>query len=201
MLTNPQFEYRISRFGEICQGLFTSSSPDAKSTVEAATAATAPEAESGTSRKMILLAHIVATKSTNPTVLDEDMALPPDWRSIINPTPKFYENTPGEGGTTVCIHSLAVLPEYHGRGLGSILLKGYISRIRDAKICDRLALITYDSLTGYYEKFGFRNIGKSKATFGGVAWVDMVRTLLLGASEPFVVSYLSFLRAKFLAPY
>jgi GNAT superfamily N-acetyltransferase len=116
----------------------------------------------------------VSTKSINPTVLDEDMFLPPDWRTLTNPSPKFYENTPGEGGTTVCLHSVAVLPAYQGCGLGSIILKGYISRLRDAKICDRLALITYDKLVGYYERFGFRYAGKSKATFAGVAWVDMV---------------------------
>lgn len=84
-----------------------------------------------------------------------------------------------EDGRTIGIHSLAVLPEYQRKGLGTILLKAYIQRMTDSEIADRISILTYEDLAPWYEKtFGFKNDGKSEAAFGGGDWVDMVGAIL-----------------------
>lgn len=79
-----------------------------------------------------------------------------------------------EGGSTISIHSLAVLPEHQGKHVGSTLMKSYIHRIREAAIADRIALIAHDHLVAFYESFGFESHGPSKCQFGGGGWFDMV---------------------------
>jgi GNAT superfamily N-acetyltransferase len=118
-----------------------------------------------------LLGHIVATKTTNEVVKDQDMALPPNWEET--PTPPSDLGHKDEG-RTLCIHSLAVLPTYQGKGVGTNLLRGYIQRMKESRICDRIALLAEDKMVPFYEMFGFENVGPSEATFGGVPWNDMV---------------------------
>ncbi len=82
-----------------------------------------------------------------------------------------------EHGRTICIHSLAVLPQYHHHGLGGTLLKAYLQRLEQQAVGDRVALISHEGLIPFYEKFGFRSLGRSKAEFAGGGWWDMVREL------------------------
>lgn len=168
-----QFLYRFTRCGEICLGLFTSARSDsAEHDFSVPTAAVAqPVTSDDPERKSILLAHCVATKSTNSAVLDADMEIPENWAK----SSKFGTVGHNDAGRTICIHSLAVLPSYHGKGLGSTLLKAYIQRIEQSDVADRIALLAHGSLVGFYEMFGFVNKGPSKAEFGGGNWVDMVR--------------------------
>lgn len=58
-------------------------------------------------------------------------------------------------------------------GLGSCLLTAVIQRIHSAQIADRIALLSHADLVPFYESAGFKNVGKSKATFGGGNWIDM----------------------------
>lgn len=85
-----------------------------------------------------------------------------------------------EIGRTICVHSLAVLPEYQRKGLGKTLMKAYIQRMESHGVADRLALIAHEELVPYYEQFGYENRGKSDATFGGGGWYDMVKELKSG---------------------
>ena len=124
-------------------------------------------------RKAVLLGHIVATKTTNPTVTDDDMNIP-ERGSKEPPDPKIGHK---EEGRTVCIHSLAVLPQYQRRGLGKTLMKSYIQRMESQGVADRAALIAHEALIPYYEALGFENLGESAAQFGGGGWFDMVREL------------------------
>ncbi|KAF3920595.1 hypothetical protein ABW21_db0201850 [Orbilia brochopaga] len=78
-----------------------------------------------------------------------------------------------EAGDTICIHSMCVLSSYRGLGHSQILLKDYISRMRDAGVSKRIALICHREITGVYTKAGFRYRGTSKVTHGGGEWVDM----------------------------
>lgn len=87
------------------------------------------------------------------------------------PDPKLGHK---EAGRTVCIHSLAVLPEYQKRGLGKTLMKAYLHRMETHGVADRAALLAHEELIPYYEKLGFENKGKSDAQFGGGGWYDMV---------------------------
>ncbi|TKA68092.1 hypothetical protein B0A49_04041 [Cryomyces minteri] len=169
--TRDKFMYRLTMCNELSLGLFTSATPDCEA-MSAETAAVAHPAYSGSpERKRVLLAHLVCTKSTHTTVRDQDMDYPKDWRA--EPSAKPYLGHK-ESGRTVCVHSLAVLPGYQGRGYGSALMKSFVQRIETSGVADRIALLTYDRLVPFYEKLGFKNLGKSEATFGGVAWSDMV---------------------------
>jgi N-acetylglutamate synthase-like GNAT family acetyltransferase len=141
-----------------------------------ATASTGPPADSAEpSRREILLAHIVSTKTTNTLISDNDMALPPDWKNATVRSGVGHI----EEGRTVALHSLAVLPSCQRRGLGATLLKAYIQRIESAEIADRIALLSHDTYVPFYERHGFVNKGESNATYGGGGWYNMVCLLLL----------------------
>lgn len=141
---------------------------DAPKTATAETAA--PVYSGAPQRKLVLLGHIVATKTTNNTVTDNDMEIP----TSDPPDPKLGHK---EAGRTICIHSLAVLPEYQGRGLGKTLMKAYLQRMESHGVADRTALIAHEGLIPYYEGFGYVNKGKSAVKFGGGGWFDMVKEL------------------------
>ena len=115
----------------------------------------------------------MATKTTNDVVTDNDMALPPKWKEDLHADP---ESGHTEDGRTICVHSLGVLPEYQGCGLGTTLIKAYQNRIEESRIADKLALIAHEHLIDFYTKLGFENKGRSKAQFGGGGWYDMVCT-------------------------
>ena len=147
-------------------GIFTSHEKDDIVTAETA----APVYSGAPERKSVLLGYIVATKTTNPTVTDNDMNIPASDSS----DPKLGHK---EEGRTICIHSLAVLPQYQRRGLGKTLMKAYIQRMESHDVGNRAALIAHEELIPYYESLGFENKGKSDAQFGGGGWFDMVKEL------------------------
>jgi len=82
-----------------------------------------------------------------------------------------------EAGRTICIHSLAVLPQYQDRGLGKTLMEAFLQRTASHGVADRAALLAHKDLIPYYEKFGFENKGESEVRFGGGGWYDMVKEL------------------------
>ncbi|KAK3641762.1 hypothetical protein LTR56_011087 [Elasticomyces elasticus] len=170
--TREKFDYRLRHCGELSMGIFTSLTDS-----DAATAATSAPVYSGApKRKSVLLGHIIATKTTNMTVTDDDMAIPDDSAD----SEKYGHK---EAGRTICIHSLAVLPQYQHRGLGKTLMQAYLQRIESHDVADRAALIAHDKLIPYYETFGFSNRGESKCKFAGGGWFDMVKDLDPGHDE------------------
>lgn len=107
-----------------------------------------------------------------------------------------------ESGRNVAIHSLAVHPKLQGCGLGKLIMKSYMQQINNSGTADRLSLIAQEVsvveqeiflrphpkyalqyLVNYYVRFGFKNKGPSKATFGGGGWNDMVSRLLVVTSN------------------
>lgn len=99
------------------------------------------------------------------------MSVPEGWdTSHPPPSPLGHQ----EGGRTIVLHSVAILPGFQERGLGRTLLMAYIQNINGAGIADRLALIAHDHMVAYYEKLGFTNLGKSATQFGQGGWYDMV---------------------------
>lgn len=110
---------------------------------------------------------------------DASMDYPKDWRTNKTTIPKPGEEALGhqEIGGTICIHSVAIRPEYQSLGLGSVLVRSYIQRLKDAKIADRLALLAHDEMKKFYAQFGFDDMGKSSCTFGGGNWSNMVSLL------------------------
>jgi hypothetical protein len=107
-----QFIYRLTVSPELCHGLFTTASEDYEShhLSSAETAKVAQPVETFSSRKQILIAHAIGTLSTNETILDEDMALPPNWDDPKAKRDGRLGHKPE--GRVAMLHSLAVLPGY-----------------------------------------------------------------------------------------
>ena len=174
-----KFEYRFATCSELCLGLFTSAdtslatgdslTPGTTFPGSASTADTAaPVTSDSPERKSVLLGHVVATKTTNSPLRDEDMDIPSEWPGAPAPVAKKGAVAGHkEKGRTLCIHSLAILPQFQGRGLGRLLLRAYIGRMKDADIADRIAIIAHGSLAQYYKGFGFEDKGESPVEFGG----------------------------------
>ncbi|KAH0531847.1 hypothetical protein TsFJ059_000627 [Trichoderma semiorbis] len=113
--------------------------------------------------RRLMFVHIIATLGCSPVVTDEDMDYPKNWLKMLHGD----ENSPSElvghrpDGRTVCIHSIAVCPRLQGLGLGTATLKSYVQRLNSLGLADRVALICRKSETRFFQKCGFRNIGRS----------------------------------------
>lgn len=127
--------------------------------------------EKGQPQKRRLIAHIVATRTSAPAVTNESMDYPRDWKTNKSATsPLGHEDT----GDTICIHSIAVRKDCQKLGIGSVLVKSYIQRLRDAKVADRLALLAHENTKKFYTRFGFDDMGPSSVTAAGGNWSNMV---------------------------
>lgn len=173
-----QFIYRLTKCPELCFGIFVSATPNSE-VAEAETWATAKRVENDSDRRLVLVAHAIGTKTVNETVKDEDMNIPDDiHHSTVPEVTNRYSDSPRTGhkedGQTICLHSLAVLPRYQQKGVGRTLLRSYIQSMLEQQVAHRVAIITYQELVEMYKKFGFKNLGESKAKFGGGNWIDMV---------------------------
>jgi GNAT superfamily N-acetyltransferase len=115
-------------------------------------------------------------------VTDSSIALPPDWRSTLTTASDDGKGKEDLGhqeqGSTIAIHSLAVLPEHQGKRVGMTLMKAYIQRIRGAATANQIALLAHEPLIPFYQTLGFDNKGPSSCTFGGGGWFNLVRTHL-----------------------
>jgi ribosomal protein S18 acetylase RimI-like enzyme len=89
----------------------------------------------------VLLGHIVATQSFDTVVTDAAMDYPADW---VSAHPAAATVGHRDGGRTICIHSLAVLPSFQSRGLGRTLMTAYMQQMGGAGIADRIALIAHE---------------------------------------------------------
>ncbi|KAK4238386.1 putative nucleolar GTP-binding protein 1 [Achaetomium macrosporum] len=118
----------------------------------------------------VLLAHIVSSRCSGDIVTDSDMDYPKDWRSRKSRAAEVGHQASGK---TVGLHSLAVLPRLQQCGIGQMIMKAYLDQMRSYGVVNRVALICQDHLVSYYERFGFKHLGESKAQFGGGGWHDM----------------------------
>lgn len=163
----PQFQYRLTRCPELTLGLFTQP--------------TKAEAEaSSIVAERRLIAHVISTRTPSPSVTEASMEVPSDWKTRRSSLPsKEDEDEEPVGhqdqGGTICLHSVAVSPEFQKLGLGTVLMKSYIARIKDSKSAQRLALLAHDHLVPFYQSFGFENMGPSSVTSHGGHWNNMVR--------------------------
>ena len=179
---STQLEYRLQTCGELCTGLFTSAYATTEGPLGAIikTRSFQPIDSADSDRKRILLGHIIATKHSASVVTDDAMDYPKDWKTNYQLTPSTGHN---EDGQTICLHSLCVHPNFQKKGLGQILLKSYVQRIRDSEVAKRIAIICRERLVGFYEKAGFKRIGPSKCQYGGGEWVDMLLDFDDGMSD------------------
>ena len=147
---------------ELCLGLFATSPLRNEG---------ASKSNSPASRKE-LVAHVIGTQSNAGYVTDESMDFPEDWTSD---TPNTSVKGQQDGGRTILIHSIAVLPEHRGKGLGKVIMKSYLQRMESSGVADRISLIAHHHLVKFHESLNFTNEGKSRCKFGGGEWYDMVR--------------------------
>jgi len=115
------------------------------------------------------MGQILVTLTTNTTINEEDMVVPAG-ASTAGTTNCGHR----VGGRTIALHSLAVLPELQKARVGSTLMRSYIQMVQDAKVADRISLLTYEHLVPWYEKLGFSCLGKSECQYGGRDWYDLV---------------------------
>jgi GNAT superfamily N-acetyltransferase len=164
MTDHGQIEYRLRTCGELCTGLFSSAYPTTPGPLgDILKTRSFPSVDSADSdRKRILLGHIISTKSTGPLVTDAAMAFPDDWRNNYQLTPSTGHN---EDGQTLCLHSLCVHPSFEGKGLGQILLRSYVQRIKESGVATRIALICRERLIPFYEKASASTAGATGMTW------------------------------------
>ncbi|KAK5044735.1 hypothetical protein LTR84_010509 [Exophiala bonariae] len=163
--SREKFLYRLTRCPELSLGLFTQP--------------TKAEAEdSNTPPQRRLMAHVVSTRTPAPSVTEASMGIPSNWKTRRSSLPSNDDDEEPLGhqdqGGTICIHSVAVAPEFQKMGLGSILMKSYIARIKDSKSAKQLALLAHDHLVPFYKGLGFENLGPSAVTSHGGNWNNMI---------------------------
>ncbi|KAL9621178.1 MAG: hypothetical protein Q9160_004310 [Pyrenula sp. 1 TL-2023] len=161
--SREKFIYRLSKCPELSFGIFSRAPLSQKK-------------QDGKLPQSELVAHVISTRTSTPHVTDEAMALPPDWKTSKRTLPKDDDEKflgHEDQGGTIAIHSLAVMPQHQGKGIGSTLLKSYVDRIREAKIADRIVLIAHEPMIPFYEKHGFQSRGKSEVAHGGGGWHSM----------------------------
>ena len=78
-----------------------------------------------------------------------------------------------EDGIYQSIFGLDVIPEYQHQGLASRLMEHLIADAQE-KGREGLILTCKDRLIGFYERFGYKNLGLSQSVHGGAVWYDMI---------------------------
>ncbi|KAF7587833.1 hypothetical protein BBP40_006656 [Aspergillus hancockii] len=152
--SEEKFAYRLHRTPELCLGLFVNKNNNEQ-----------------------LIAHVIGIRSSSTAITDASMQMPSDWRSHSAGEPVVVD---GEvighdpRGTSVAVHSVVVLPEYQGTGVGKILVKRYVEYMRTAGIpAERIVLICHDYLIRFYESAGFEYQGPSPCKFIKGEWFNM----------------------------
>lgn len=67
---------------------------------------------------------------------------------------------------TIKLDNLFVLPEYIGKGFGKILMKHFLSNIRNIGI-EKIILDSEPNAENFYNKFGFEKIGQLESSIKG----------------------------------
>lgn len=79
-------------------------------------------------------------------------------------------------GSNLVVFSLAVLPQFQGRGIAGQLMRAYAER-GAAMRKQRILLLCKDRLVPMYEHLGYRDAGLSASDHGGACWHEMVLDL------------------------
>ncbi|MCF6159659.1 MAG: GNAT family N-acetyltransferase [wastewater metagenome] len=79
-------------------------------------------------------------------------------------------------GKNIVIFSLAVLPEFQGRGISGKLMSRFIGVSKYLKK-EKILLLCKTELISYYQKYGFLYGRKSTSTHGGFEWHEMYLSL------------------------
>ena len=76
-------------------------------------------------------------------------------------------------GMWQAVYGINVLPQFRGQGIGHKLMHALIAAAR-SQGRQGCVLTCKDHMIGWYEKQGFRLLGRSASVHGGMVWNDMV---------------------------
>jgi ribosomal protein S18 acetylase RimI-like enzyme len=79
-------------------------------------------------------------------------------------------------GKHIVIMSVVIHPKYQGKSFTSLLMKNFISKMRELGKTE-LYLICQTELISLYAKYGFVYLGESNSDHGGLSWHEMSLTL------------------------
>jgi len=80
-------------------------------------------------------------------------------------------------GKNIVVMSVVVHPHYQKQGFVSLLMKKFIEDMKNLKK-EEIFFICKKELIPMYEKYGFKDLGESSSTHGGVAWNEMSLPLI-----------------------
>lgn len=125
-----------------------------------------------------LIGHVIGNRVSGGRITEGSMSMPENWQTLArNAAFKVDGEVIGNdpNGASIAIHSVAISPEYQGKGVGKALVAAYIQYIKDAQVlADCIMLIAHDYLIRFYESTGFKNCGSSHCQFAGGGWFDLV---------------------------
>jgi len=79
-------------------------------------------------------------------------------------------------GKHIVILSVAIHPDYQGKGLASKLMNSFIGKMKALGKTD-IFLICQSELIDMYARYGFVNLGISDSDHGGMSWNEMSLSL------------------------
>jgi GNAT superfamily N-acetyltransferase len=161
-------QYRLSNCSSYCLGLCVTAEAS-----DLATFATARPIDSNDPlRKSVLIAHIVASKTTNCRLQNEDLDIPHD--------PPRDNETRGhkEHGDTIVIHSMNVIPQYRRVGVGTLLLKEYCARMAASQSALVIAAYAHSKIFLFYQSVGLRRVRSSTVLQFGEEWTELRMSLV-----------------------
>lgn len=140
-----QIAYRLTVCPELSLGVFLTVIPERAAKLGLETLPHAKPVETGRAdgAVSVLLAHVIATRCRGDIITDADMAYPEEWRSQAGRA-AGQDVGHQEGGRTVGLHSLAVLPRLQRCGIGQTIVRAYLDQMKCCGLVDRVALICQD---------------------------------------------------------
>lgn len=88
---------------------------------------------------------------------------------------KETESLAGPGGNQMVL-TIAVHPDYRGRGIGSQLLDRFAETAKEMKR-GRIALTCLEDRVPFYEKNGYVNHGQAESEHAGEIWYNMIKEI------------------------
>lgn len=80
-------------------------------------------------------------------------------------------------GKYIVVMSVVIHPDYQKQGFVSLLMKKFIEDMKNLQK-EEIFFICKKELVTMYEKYGFKDLGKSSSTHGGVTWNEMSLSLI-----------------------
>jgi GNAT superfamily N-acetyltransferase len=156
-------QYWLFSCSNYCLGLFITAEES-----NMATFATARPVDSqAPTRKSVLIAHIIATKTTNSTIRGDDLELPYD------PSRENETRVHKEHGNTIVMQPMNVLPEYRGIGVGTSMLREYCERMARARTADVIVAVAKPELYQFCQNNRIGFVCGAIVVQYGEEWTEM----------------------------